>query len=387
MADKRWKRPFGGSGSVRSQEPDGDSPGRAEPEQASRSRSDLGTLSGDLLFKSQLRSRQRSGLSRDSSGSSFADLQSLGPSAIRTELESLDEELRPETLAGPVELIGKPSKIGEGGQFYVYKQEVGFLDRNICNSSFVAVKRPLIQKTDNNPNAPFDLADPKAQESLGHICNEIKALTDERLRRHPNIVKLLSWAFGVEWDRPLVLVLELAYEDLEKALKAASPPPDFLKVRFCSDIAKGLNAIHEAGFLHGDLKPANVLIFREESRFVAKLADFGYSTTEGLQATGGTFDWQAPEYETSALGDCFSYGLLIWSVLFLDGETPPHRRDQTRKKLALAHVAVHRDRYPTWVTEKIRAALGSLLDEEISRRPSRVDVFFAYATEPDHRSL
>ena len=388
MVDERSKRLLGGSRLARSQEePDGDSTGRAELEQAGRSRSDPATPSCDLLFKSQIRSRQRSGVSRDASGSSFADLWSLGPSAIRTELENLVEELRPETLAGPVALIGKPSKIGEGGQFYVYKQEVGFLDRNICNGSLVAVKRPLIRKTDTNPDAPFDLADPKVQENLGHICNEIKALTNEKLRHHPNIVRLLSWAFGEEWDHPLVLVLELAYEDLAKALKAASPPPDFLKVRFCSDIANGLDAIHEAGFLHGDLKPANVLIFREESRFIAKLADFGFSTKESLQAGGGTFGWQAPEDESSALGDCFSYGLLIWSVLFLDGEVPPHSTDQTRKELALAHVEVHRDRYPTWVTEKIRTALGSLLEEEKSQRLHRVDVIFAYATEPDHRGL
>ncbi|KAF1992975.1 hypothetical protein P154DRAFT_583255 [Amniculicola lignicola CBS 123094] len=303
------------------------------------------------------------------------------------EMQNLVEELRPETLAGPVALIGRPSKIGEGGQFYVYKQEVGFLDRNTFNGSLVAVKRPLIQKTNTNPDASFDLADTKVQTSLGHICNEIRALTDEKLRRHPNIVRLLSWAFGEEWDRPLVLVLELAYEDLAQALKAEPPPPDFLKVRFCSDIANGLDAIHEAGFLHGDLKPANVLIFREESRFVAKLADFGFSTKESLQAAGGTFDWQAPEDESSALGDCFSYGLLIWSVLFLDGEAPPHLPDQTRKELALACVEVHRDRYPTWLTGKIRAALGSLLEEEMSQRLHRVDVIFAYATEPNYGCL
>jgi serine/threonine protein kinase len=207
------------------------------------------------------------------------------------------------------------------------------------------------------------------------------------LRHHPNIVRLLSWAFGEEWDHPLVLVLELAYDDLAQALKAKSPPPDSMKVRFCSDIANGLDAIHEAGFLHGDLKPANVLIFREELRFVAKLADFGYSAKGSSQAAVGTPGWQAPDNESSILGDCFSYGLLIWSVLFLDGETPPHSTNQTRKELALAHVDMHRDRYPTWVTEKIRSALGSLLEDDTSQRLRWVDVIFPYATEPNHGGL
>jgi serine/threonine protein kinase len=359
MADERSKRFSGGSGLARSQE---------EPdEQASRSRSDPATLSDDLPFRSQLRSRQISG-----SGSTIIDLQSFGPSAIRSELKNLVEDLRPKTLAGPVTLFGQPQKIGEGGQFYVYKQEVVFLERKNFTGSVVAVKRPVIRKSDSDPDAPFDLADPKVQESLGHIRNEIKALTHETLRQHRNIVKLLSWAFVEEWDHAFVLVLELANDDLAKALKHAYPPPDRLKVQFCKDIANGLDAIHKALFVHGDLKPANVLIFCiGENEYIAKLADFGFSTEENIQAAGGTFDWHAPENESSALGDCFSYGLLVWSVLFLDGEAPPHATHETRKELALVHVQIHSGRNLPLMIER----LGSLLEEETSQRSHQLDVF------------
>ncbi|KAI4703046.1 hypothetical protein J4E81_001923 [Alternaria sp. BMP 2799] len=383
MLEEGSRRLPGGSGSVR-READEDSIGRGEPDHASRIRSGSATPSGNRPNVSQIASRQNSRASYGADGSSYANLQSLGPSAIRTELEDLLKELLPETLAGPVSLIGLPKKIGEGGQFYVYQQEVAFLDRNICNGSIVAVKRPIIRKSDQNPDAPIDLADPKVQESLGHIRHEIKALRNKRLRHNPNIVRLLSWAFGEEWDRPFVLVLELAYEDLANALKKKGnhAPSDLLKVRFCSDIANGLEAIHAEKIVHGDLKPANVLIFCEEWRCVAKLADFGFSTEENVQAAGGTTDWQPPEAKSSALGDCFTYGLLVWSVLFLCGEAPPNSPDKTRKQLALSHVEAYRDRYPPQVNERIKDALKGLLEEETSQRSRRVDQIFDFASEP-----
>lgn len=362
---------------------DGNSTSRAEPDQGSQSECDPATSDGDRSFLSQLPSRQRSGDGQDFSGSSYADLRSLGPSTIRTELEDLFHKLRPETLAGPVSLIGVPTKLGEGGQFYVYKQQVGFMDRGAFNPSIVAIKRPLVLKTSS-----IDLADPKVQESLGHIRNEIQALTHPQLRHHPNIVKLLSWAFGSEeWDRPFVLVLELAHEDLEKALKRDDAPPDLMKVQFCSDIAKGLEAIHQAHLVHGDLKPANVLIFREEKRFIAKLADFGFSTDEDTQATGGTPGWQPPEIKSSLLGDCFSYGLLAWSVLFLKGNVPPPSTSQSRKELALARVEAHHGRYPKSVTDMLRTALDGLLEVNMAQRSRRLDSFIVDEPEPDHVDL
>ncbi|RAR05685.1 serine threonine protein kinase [Stemphylium lycopersici] len=336
---------------------DGSGPARQEPDddQTSRSRSDPGFSSDSPPYISEYASRPRSSQSVNISGSSGVRPQSVRPSAIRSELENLFEELRPETLAGPVALIGRPKKLGEGGQFYVYRQEVGFMGPGFCDRSLVAVKRPKVSATHENSDSPIDLADLKVQRSLGYIRNEIRALTHAGLQRHPNIVTLLSWAFGEEWDRPLVLVLELAHEDLATALKQNDAPPDHLKLRFCNDIANGLGAIHEAQLVHGDLKPENVLIFREETGFVAKLADFGYSadgSDMSTQAAGGTLGWQPPEIKPSFLGDCFSYGLLVWSVLFLRGKTPPLRARESRRELALADVRARTNLYDNQTTSK-----------------------------------
>ncbi|PVH90891.1 hypothetical protein DM02DRAFT_708541 [Periconia macrospinosa] len=71
-----------------------------------------------------------------------------------------------------------------------------------------------------------------------------------------------------------------------------------------SDIISGLDAIHRDRFIHGDLKPQNILIFHhsQEDRYTAKIADFGFSDDiEGLpfgdegNPAGGTDYWNAPE--------------------------------------------------------------------------------------------
>lgn len=59
------------------------------------------------------------------------------------------------------------------------------------------------------------------------------------------------------------------------------------------DIARGLRFLHAATprVLHGDLKAQNVLV---DSRFRAKVADFGLSAKKAIGASGTPL-WTAPE--------------------------------------------------------------------------------------------
>jgi serine/threonine protein kinase len=302
----------------------------------------------------------------------------LTSTALRTTLEGFVETLQLAGLSGPVTLIGKPQLIERGGQFAVYKREALFLGRDGFVHPLVAIKQPLFPLVDNQPT---ELANKSVQRNLKHVSNEIKALTNERLRYHPNIVELLSWAWEEDYNHPLVLVLELAHEDLEKALKSNDPPGFFLRVRFCNDVANGLDAIHEAKFVHGDLKPANVLIFFEAFRPVAKLADFGYSMEEGQGCNTGTAGWQAPEKEASIDADCFTFGLLVWSTLLLNGQIPTRRAELSWKDTAVTDLENRRSDISQEVFERILQSMTSVLAVDPGLRTRRLTTFFASTTE------
>ena len=67
------------------------------------------------------------------------------------------------------------------------------------------------------------------------------------------------------------------------------------------DLAEGLAYVHDAGFIHHDIKPANVLLADRdaETRIRGKLTDFGISTIIGGREDGefttGTAAYLSPE--------------------------------------------------------------------------------------------
>lgn len=94
-----------------------------------------------------------------------------------------------------------------------------------------------------------------------------------------------------ELDGATVLVLERAEESLD-AVARPVPDPGAVLAQIC----EGLAQLHRAGWVHGDLKPANVLLMKDGS---AKLADFGMAAEmEGTHAYAPAFatpDYTPPE--------------------------------------------------------------------------------------------
>ena len=87
-------------------------------------------------------------------------------------------------------------------------------------------------------------------------------------------------------------------------------------IRGIIEAGRGLEALHAAGFVHCDVKPANILV-RDG---VAKLGDFGMTSSPGrTEEVAGTPGYIAPEAAAGLLapsGDVFGLASAAWVCLF-----------------------------------------------------------------------
>ena len=116
--------------------------------------------------------------------------------------------------------------------------------------------------------------------------------------------------------------------------------------RLIQQVASALDAAHERGLVHRDVKPANVLLSRHAGVEHAYLTDFGITkrrnATDGATATGqfvGSVDYVAPEQlkgETlDGRADIYSLGCVLYECL--TGEVPFPREDDAAR--LFAHVS------------------------------------------------
>src|SRR5918998_411787 len=109
------------------------------------------------------------------------------------------------------------------------------------------------------------------QRQLSHLSQmarrEVQAY--ERLV-HPRLIRLFE-TFAVDdptcphLDGAVVLVMELAADSLGNVLSRDTDRPIHDAPRVIAEICEGLAHMHASGWVHGDLKPSNVLIMADGS--------------------------------------------------------------------------------------------------------------------------
>lgn len=179
-----------------------------------------------------------------------------------------------------------------------------------------------------------------------------------RRTRHPRLIRLfdsltLGESAGSTFDGAVVLVMERAERSLRERLEASAAPgrdvaspsgegsPTAAReeplavhegARLLTEVCEGLAHLHGLGWVHGDLKPDNVLIMADGS---ARLADFGLSVeltgTHAYIPPLGTPDYLPPERWHASLGergvqvrqstDVWALGVMIHQV-FTEGASP-----------------------------------------------------------------
>ncbi|HEX5010573.1 MAG TPA: serine/threonine-protein kinase [Planctomycetota bacterium] len=115
---------------------------------------------------------------------------------------------------------------------------------------------------------------------------------------------------------------------LDRVRRLDRPPPDHDRrvARLVADVADAVHAAHEAGVMHRDLKPQNILIDDEDR---PRVTDFGLAheaaEDEDIARPGlvGTLAYMSPEQaggrelEIDRRSDVFSLGAVLWEALTL----------------------------------------------------------------------
>ena len=181
---------------------------------------------------------------------------------------------------------------------------------------------------------------------------------------HPNIVR----AYDVDQDGPThYMVMEyIDGRDLQVMVREDGPLDFVPAADYIRQAADGLAHAHEAGLIHRDVKPANLLV---NHRGVLKLLDLGLARFTGEERASltiaydenvlGTADYLAPEqaidsHGVDARADVYSLGCSLYFVLtghppFPDGSLP--QRLMMHQKHAPASIAKERPGTPRGLVE------------------------------------
>jgi serine/threonine-protein kinase len=210
------------------------------------------------------------------------------------------------------------SFLSSGGMGVVYKARHTVLDKPLAIKLMREAQDPVAQQR--------FLLEAKAAVHIGH--EHIVDIND----------------YGVIDDGRPYLVMEFLQGQTLEAVIAKGPLPWTRAIRIAEQVARGLQAVHEKGILHRDLKPGNIFLLDRQRRDFVKILDFGIakvmagtrdSLTEGGAAGGnsalpnlrattqgmvlGTPEYLSPEQASGepidARVDQYALGCILYEML------------------------------------------------------------------------
>lgn len=186
----------------------------------------------------------------------------------------------------------------------------------------------------------------------------------------PHVVPIHTYG---EIDEQLFVDMRLIEGRDLQAVLADGPLPPARAVHIVEQVAQALQAAHDVGLVHRDVKPSNILL--DDNDF-AYLIDFGIARAageEGLTSTGaaiGTWSYIAPERFQSGTGDKRADIYALACVLYesLTGQLP--YPGGSLEQVAVAHMTRPTPR-PSTVNDDVPAAMDDVIATGMAKNPEQ----------------
>lgn len=248
-------------------------------------------------------------------GAEYGDTTTLCP-ADGVALEKTGDSLLGQILAGKYRI---EERLRAGGMGAVYRGTHVLMDKTVA----VKVLRPSLA------------ADEKI---VARFSREARAAS--RIS-HPHALSVTD--FGESEDGVVFLVMEyLSGKTLKEIIRQEGPMPLPRVVEIIRQVGGALEAAHEQGVVHRDLKSENIMLLGSNGPDYAKVLDFGIAKIKepegtydpGLTAPDiviGTPQYMSPEQcsqspDIDARSDLYSLGVIIYEMLVghvpFSGESP-----------------------------------------------------------------
>ncbi len=216
-------------------------------------------------------------------------------------------------------------------------------------------------------------------EHIAQFRNEARTIIG---LEHPHIVRVLD--FGMESRVPFIVMAYAPNGSLRKRHPRGTRLPLPTVLNYMQQAVAALQYAHDAGLVHRDIKPDNMLLGRNQDIL---LSDFGIVATsaslnpQGNQNLAGTWTYMAPEQiqkRARRASDQYALGVVVYEWLC---GVPPF--DGTWQEIAIKHLSVPppplRNSVPTISPEVEQVVLRVLAKDPGQRFPNIAA--FAHALE------
>ncbi len=275
----------------------------------------------------------------------------------------------------PPETLGRYKivrELGHGGMGAVYLARDTTLDRE------VALKLPWIDERDGD-------------ETRARFLNEAQAAA--KLTQHPNICQVFD--FGEADGQPYLAMEYLTGKTLSAFTKPGHLPSQRQAAAIVRKIALAVQAAHEKGLVHRDLKPGNIMLVARtdgQKGSEPKVMDFGLAKNLGgtgshLTRSGSVLgtpyymskeQWMGKEGEIGPASDVYSLGVILYQLL--TGALPYDADDSSAPTAYLAQLLTKPQTAPRERVAEIDPTLESLVQRAIAtERDARFPTMAAFA--------